>query len=253
MRAVSFDLWHTLLHLPPRDEDAYLGRQLETLARLIRESPLDGGISARADPEVAASEALAAAVGRVGVGAPLSDLARDAARRAGRVARPREWVDAVEELVDAQPFEEVAGARRALAALKDRGFAVVVVSNLLGETGASMRRVLERLGMAEFLDGWASSDELPWAKPSPEIFWHALRQARSTPSETVHIGDLPVDVEGARAAGLKGALLFRGARSYGAHYARLFPSDLPPRPPAPPLLERWADLPSALNAFFPSE
>ncbi|MCI4350486.1 MAG: HAD hydrolase-like protein [Thermoplasmata archaeon] len=190
---------------------------------------------------------------RGGRGLPVADLGRDAARRAGRLPRVDRWIRAIETLALAQSFEEVPGAREQLELVRDSGFRTAVVSNLVGETGTSMRRIMERLGMARFIDSWALSEELPWAKPAPEIFWHALDPLRVAASQAVHIGDLSSDVQGARAAGFRCGVRFVGARDYGTRYRALCRTEDPIVPPPDRILHGWADLPELLRTLFADE
>ncbi|MFZ0699647.1 MAG: HAD family hydrolase [Thermoplasmata archaeon] len=252
MAALTFDLWHTLIQLSPEAEDRYIGRQEAILTEILRtSSPLLGPRRRPLmEPAEAAHEAWSTAIARTGQGAPISDLARLGASHAGVQAAPERWVEAIETLVAAQPFEAVPGARNQLRRRVDEGYRIGVVSNLVGETGRSMRRVLERLGMARFIESWALSEELPWAKPAPEIFWKALEPLETLPADAVHFGDLGSDVYGARAAGFRCSVLFRGARSYGVRYSAISHTDDPIHPPPDRVLSAWEDLPALLDAVF---
>ncbi len=253
MAAITFDLWHTLIQLAPEAEDRYIGLQEATLAEILRSSPAAPGREPgqAKDPADAAHEAWSSAIARKGRGAPISDLARVAAGHAGRRPEPERWVAAIETLVAAQPFEEVPGARDQLRRLVDEGYRIAVVSNLVGESGRSMRRVLERLDMARFIESWALSEELPWAKPAPEIFWKALEPIGTSPADAVHFGDLGSDIQGARAAGFRCSVLFQGARNYGALYSALSHTEDRIDPPPERVLSSWKDLPPLLEDLFP--
>jgi HAD superfamily hydrolase (TIGR01549 family) len=233
-------------------EDRYLESQEATLAEVIRASrPVKRTKrGAVVGPEEAARLAFSAVLARTGRGSPVADLAVDAARRAGYEPDPGRWLRAVEALIDDQPFDEVRGARDQLKRLREEGYRTAVVSNLIGETGRSMRRVMERLDMAEYIESWALSEELPWAKPAPEIFMKALEPLATRPSEAVHIGDLGVDVSGARAAGFRSSVLFVGARAYGPLYASLCHADDPIDPPPDHVLASWEELPTLLHSLF---
>ncbi len=250
---VTLDVWHTLVKLAPAREDQYLARQEVALAEVVRSSPRvrRNGPDSAVDPGEAARLAFYAAYHRPGRGSPVVELARDAARRAGRTPRPRQWLRAVAASVAALPFEEVAGARSELQRLRHEGYRTAVVSNLVGETGVSMRAVLRRLDMDRFIESWAFSDELPWAKPAPQIFWRAIAPLGATPTEAVHVGDLGPDVQGARAAGFRGAVLFRGAKEYGPRYSEVCRTNAPIEPPPDLVLDSWKDFPRLLDSLFP--
>ncbi len=94
----------------------------------------------------------------------------------------------------------------ALRALRSHGVRLVVVSNW----DSSLPQWLERVGLAELVDGVVSSAVVGSAKPSPEIFRAALEVARVAPGQALHVGDsLTSDVAGARAAGLRAVLIAR--------------------------------------------
>jgi putative hydrolase of the HAD superfamily len=103
-----------------------------------------------------------------------------------------------------RPYPEVPGV---LAALRERGAAVVVVSNW----DVSLHEVLERTGLRELVDAVVTSAEFGAAKPDPAIFARALELAGGVaPGDAVHAGDdVAADVEGARAAGIAPVLVAR--------------------------------------------
>ena len=95
--------------------------------------------------------------------------------------------------------------RPALAALRDRGLKLVVVSNANGR----LRHLFDRIDMTKWFDHVLDSHEWGVEKPDPRLFTLALEQARAEAARTVHVGDLyHVDVAGARNAGLRAAVLF---------------------------------------------
>lgn len=97
-----------------------------------------------------------------------------------------------------------AGVPEALAAFRALGLKLVVVSNANGRA----RFLLERLGLARHLEMVLDSHEEGVEKPDPRFFRIALERSGSSPETTLHVGDLyHVDVEGARAAGIRPVLL----------------------------------------------
>lgn len=257
VRALTFDLWHTLLHLAPEAEERYLHLHPEVVARVVAgwprapgpapEFPLEG-------PELARQAfSLALAREKLGEGTALSLMAEDLARLSGRRSRPEQLIRALDRLVAELPFEETPGARRVLAHVTAQGYRVGVVSNLVGESGTAMRRVLSKLEMAPFIQGWALSEELKAAKPNPAIFEVVLSELGVKASDTVHIGDSPADIEGARNAGLRGSVLYLGGKDYGPTYARIHQPNRPIVPPPEHRLARWADLPALLPKLWPPD
>jgi putative hydrolase of the HAD superfamily len=111
--------------------------------------------------------------------------------------------DAMLAAIRFRPYPEVPGV---LAALRERGAKLVVVSNW----DVSLHDVLERTDLRRLLDGVVTSAEFGAAKPDPRIFTRALEIAGATPAEAVHAGDdVEADVEGARAAGIAAVLVAR--------------------------------------------
>ena len=92
------------------------------------------------------------------------------------------------------------GAREALCALRDAGFAVAVVSNF----DRRLPGILADLALAPLLDlVWLPSDA-GVAKPDPAIFASAVRALGVSPAQAVFVGDDALrDLAGARAAGLR--------------------------------------------------
>jgi putative hydrolase of the HAD superfamily len=94
--------------------------------------------------------------------------------------------------------------REALAALRELGLSLVVVSNSDG----SVERLLGTVGLRPYLDAVIDSHVVGFEKPDPRIFHAALAGARAHPERALHVGDLyAADVVGARAAGIHALLL----------------------------------------------
>src|SRR6476469_3274495 len=92
----------------------------------------------------------------------------------------------------------------ALAALRAKGFRLVVLSNANG----TLHRAFDRLGLTSSFDVIFDSHREGVEKPDPRFFQIALERAGADAATTIHVGDLyHVDVAGARAAGLTPALL----------------------------------------------
>jgi HAD superfamily hydrolase (TIGR01549 family) len=92
----------------------------------------------------------------------------------------------------------------ALVRLRGGGRRLAVVSNSDG----TVRRVLERLGLARHFTAILDSAEEGIEKPDPRLFRLALERTGGSPEEAVHVGDLyHVDVVGARGAGVRAVLL----------------------------------------------
>jgi len=135
-----------------------------------------------------------------------------------------------EAMLAALRFPAFPDALPLLRLLRERGVRAVAASNW----DASLPEALERTGLAPYLDGAVSSAVVGAAKPDPAVFRAALERARCGAGEAFHVGDsLDGDVDGARAAGVRVALLDRR----GIH----------PDPPAGvPKLSSLDELPSVI-------
>lgn len=98
------------------------------------------------------------------------------------------------------------GAAETLAALRQRGLTLGVVTNRRQAVDA----YLHDLGLADLLDYILAAGEIEIWKPHPDIFRHALEQIAIPPSQALYVGDnYYADVVGARQAGLQAVLFDR--------------------------------------------
>ena len=75
--------------------------------------------------------------------------------------------------------------------------------------------MLDRVGLPAWFDVVLDSHEWGVEKPDPRLFHLALAQSGAEADTTMHVGDFfHIDVAGARAAGLAGAVLFDPAGLY---------------------------------------
>lgn len=90
-----------------------------------------------------------------------------------------------------------------IQSLKKSGFKTYVLSNF-GEE--AMKRGVEMGGInfLDELDGYLFSYEVNKVKPEPEIYNALFKRYNLIPSECVFIDDLAVNIEAARALGMKG-------------------------------------------------
>ncbi len=92
----------------------------------------------------------------------------------------------------------------ALAALREAGYQLVVVSNANG----TLHKLFDRVGLTPFFDVIIDSELEGVEKPDRRIFEIALERSGAAREETVHTGDLyEIDVVGARGAGLHAVLV----------------------------------------------
>ena len=228
MLVVTFDLWHTLMFLPPEDEEAYMRGQVEIARDLLTAAPVILGRSVLPSSELSRifAEVYADAVRRAGEGAsvtPAAQFAR-AAALSGREPDVPAYLDRLRREVEQTSLRRAPGAIEMLRSLRADGYRVAVISNTVGEPGAFLRPALTAMGFDEYVERYVFSDELPWTKPAPEIFLHAVRALGGSAQEAVHVGDGWSDLEGARRAGFRAGILYHGLQEYGPSYRSLFVS-----------------------------
>ncbi|MBT8083740.1 MAG: HAD family hydrolase [Woeseia sp.] len=74
---------------------------------------------------------------------------------------------------------------------------------------------LEKIGIRHLFDDVITAVAAGAAKPSPKIFELACERAAALPEEVLHVGDHPhLDVDGARAAGMRTAWVNRNGESW---------------------------------------
>ena len=200
LRAVFFDAGGTLVHPD-------YGRVAEALRRTVGRAPARAAL---AEAEYAGRAAVEAAMS---ADPALTDGSRwqlhftgaltalgfspDELRRAGPAIRAEH--ERANLWTAVQP-----GAAEGLGSLRRRGLVVGCISNSNG----TVAELLTSVGLGGALDFVVDSGVVGVEKPDPAIFRIALAQAAVAPEEAMHVGDLyPVDVIGARRAGIEPVLL----------------------------------------------
>jgi FMN phosphatase YigB (HAD superfamily) len=99
------------------------------------------------------------------------------------------------------------GAAEALRWCKSNGLQVVLVTNTLWRGDEEVREDWRRFGLADAIDGVASSHSVGWRKPHPAMFERALVLAGVRPEEAFMVGDrMGADVQGAKQLGIRAVL-----------------------------------------------
>lgn len=103
-------------------------------------------------------------------------------------------------------FELRAGVVETLAALRDLGVHVGMVSNIDDD---QLEHLLAVAGIADHFDSILSSEQARSCKPHGAIFAQALERAGCRPEQALFVGDSrPADIAGANGAGLTSVLLW---------------------------------------------
>jgi putative hydrolase of the HAD superfamily len=203
-RVVSFDCWSTLL----AEEDwpwayALRVRALADAAREAGQSVSDETAATAFDTAWRRHMEL----WQQGVASGAAEVARWGLEALGLadVHPAREHlVRRFEEASHTSHVVAIAGARPLLAGLREAGISCVLVCDTGLTPGRVVRRLLDRVGLLEYLRVLAFSDEVGFPKPDARSFRAAIDPLGIAPEEAVHVGDLRrTDVAGARAIGMR--------------------------------------------------
>lgn len=114
-----------------------------------------------------------------------------------------------------EPFEDTIDF---LLRARERGLRLAIVSNW----DASLPLVLRAHGLVDLIDQAFASLVVGAEKPDPTMLHLAMASAGVSPSETLHIGDDPIDDLGAaQNAGVRGLLIDRNAETREGQIASL--------------------------------
>jgi len=222
IKAVTIDLWGTLLLDSPSADERYRRERIVRIAETLETCGIQVPIASLARGYEKSRRQL------VRVWREMRDVpverhatmllqAVDAALpgrldAAGLVAVA--WAYASPAL-DAPPTVDP-GAAAALEALAERGIAVCLVSNTMRTPGTVLRRILEKAGLDRAFAGMVFSDECGFRKPNPAIFRCALRLLGVAARDAVHVGDdARLDVEGGHLSNMRVIQLGNGWRLDG--------------------------------------
>jgi len=102
----------------------------------------------------------------------------------------------------------IKGVRRVLGYLKGKNYRLAVASN---RPTSFSRIILRQLKLNGYFAYVLCADRLKQGKPHPEIIQRIMRQFSAGAQETVYIGDMPIDAEAARRAGIRAIIVSGGS------------------------------------------
>jgi AHBA synthesis associated protein len=104
------------------------------------------------------------------------------------------------------------GVRETVAELRARGLRTAVAT---GKSGERARSLLALLGMLDQFDHVIGGDEVPHAKPAPDMVLRALELLQIAPEETFMVGDAVSDIISARGASVASVAALWGPEGDG--------------------------------------
>ena len=102
----------------------------------------------------------------------------------------------LEFIRDISPHDLLPGARELLEEIQVAG-----LKSALGSASKNAAEVIERLGIAHWLDAVADGHSVKVQKPAPDLFLYAAAQLGLSPAECVVVEDAAAGIEAARAGG----------------------------------------------------
>jgi putative hydrolase of the HAD superfamily len=214
IRAVTFDLWHTVIEEPMENFSDFLRKgRAEAMERVFEAHGTPHPLEEIERAYDVQGKRLWDIWSR---GADIDERAQIGIVLSELGTRPDEADNAiVEDLIEVYnevlartppvPFD---GASELLGTLKDRGLSMAIISNTGRTGGEFFRGLLEEYGLAQYFEAMTFSNEAGIRKPNKEIFLDTLKQLEVGPEEAIHVGDdSDTDVMGAKNAGMKGVLL----------------------------------------------
>ena len=102
------------------------------------------------------------------------------------------------------------GARHLLKSLKKKGCILAIASN---RSMRFTRLLLRILGIAGYFDCILCRDKVANPKPHPEILLKIMRRLHISRQETIFVGDMTVDIEAGKRAGVRTVAVTTGSSS----------------------------------------
>ncbi len=107
------------------------------------------------------------------------------------------------------PPEPAPGIKKALEELS-RYYRIGLISDTMFSPGTILRKYLDQIGLLQYFDAFAFSDEMGVSKPHPKPYRYVLQSTGADPALSWHVGDIQqTDIVGAKSMGM-GAVLYTG-------------------------------------------
>lgn len=209
IKAVTFDLWQTLLLERDGDNSRRILARSKNLEKILQKFGIKTSIKQLISVIKAMSPWLVS-IWETNKDVTHLDQLRFIVKTASKslVSMKEEWTDElsmayVSPLFEVPPYLNL-DARKVLQQLKDQNKLIGLICNTGRTPGFSLRKFLQKKGVAEYFDIMLFSNDVGIRKPDPRLFQKATQKLKVKPHEVIHVGDnLKTDVWGAKNAGLK--------------------------------------------------
>jgi putative hydrolase of the HAD superfamily len=208
LKAIAFDLWETLITNTPEQSQQHELLRLQQMERILREQGYEGTAQQiemayrrqwhRCQELYWASDRDISC--RTQIDHFLEALELEISDEATLDALEQAYSRAAVEVLPST----INGAAAVLEEVKQRGLRVGLISNTGRTPGYALREILDRVGLARFIDSMVFSNEHGECKPRQSIF-EALRKSLGVGfDEMLFVGDnLYVDIHGAQQCGMR--------------------------------------------------
>jgi putative hydrolase of the HAD superfamily len=222
LRAVTFDLWSTLIMESPQGSGWARTERIRRINEILNSERIPANMEMLGQAYKTVGERLEALwkthrdIGVEEQVKMLLDLLPIGERILRSDSLMNRLIDAYTQPILSELPVPLEGAAEVLANLEARGLRLAVICNTGRTPGKILRIILERLDLLKHLSVQTFSDEVGLRKPRAEIFLRTLAALGVEPREALHIGDtLGTDVAGAIAVGMRAVHLChaRGADS----------------------------------------
>jgi putative hydrolase of the HAD superfamily len=209
IKAVTLDLWQTLLLETPEQSSQRSAIRMNALSRQLSEFGIDVPAVQLASKLQELDSWLSGYWELNKEVHSVDQIAFLVKRAASSQPKLKRWqlfklCDVVSRTVFELPPLLNPEAKETLQRLKESGIMIGLISNVGMTSGLTLRELLQKNGVQSFFDAQTFSDEIGVRKPNSLVFHITLQQMKSEPQEAVHVGDdLIADFWGAKMVGLK--------------------------------------------------
>lgn len=213
IKAITFDLWGTLIDDTPVRDRALKFKQLrknhfrETMRQFdcpLTPETVDAAYQHASDVFDDYWKKQQAFDARLGINAMLEFVDTELPEQ-----EKNSMILFFEEVVNEALIRLVEGGRETVLALHKK-YKIGLISDTSWTPGRVLEQHLEKHGIRHCFDSLIFSDQHGKTKPAPALFHKAMCELGVTPQETLHVGDLKfTDIRGANAVGCYSAWIHR--------------------------------------------